>query len=340
MHRTDQTTTPSPALGDLARAVAGPLEQVRCLLDRHTRDDDPQFQQLADHLAAYRGKMLRPVMLLLAARVFGEPNARHVTYAAAIELLHMATLIHDDVLDEAAVRRGRPAVSRLWGNEASVLLGDYLLSQAFELCGRGEDLDAIRATATASAQMCRGELAQCLRRSRWDMTEPEYFQIIELKTASLYRLCGYLGGRLAGAGEADTAALADFGWTIGVAFQIADDLLDLVGSEQQTGKTLGRDLAQGKPTLPIIHALAVAGPADQARLQELLGASAGDNGSGNTLSAKGILVLLERTGSIQYAQDRARRLGAEARGRLDRLDQGPAREALERLADFVVERSW
>lgn len=326
-------------LAGICQIISDPLDQVRRLLAEQIALPDPELQELADHIRRYQGKMLRPVLLLLSGQAVGRIGPEHINLATVVELLHQATLVHDDVLDGAQLRRKLPTVSRLWGNETSVLLGDYLLSQAFNLCNATGDLAASKEISSTAGGICRGELLQCLRRQEWQIGETEYLRIIDLKTASLYRLCCHLGGHLAEASEKQLDALAEYGRLLGCAFQIADDLIDLLGEEELAGKSLGSDLAQGKPTLPIIHCIQQADHQMNVRLLELLGSCAKAQTDLDRSQIDEILTLLQQTGSIEYTRTKALELADRAKDQLDLLPAGQARDAMSAVADFVVERS-
>jgi octaprenyl-diphosphate synthase len=313
------------------REVETELETIRHRLDRQLLGEGGQIDALCRHVDQYRGKMLRPTLLLLSGRACGELNSRHIDYGTLIELLHLATLIHDDVLDQAKVRRQSVTVNNLWGNEAGVLLGDFLLSKVFDLTNQIEEPANNRQFSEAAKTVCRGELMQSLCRRKWDMTEEQYREIIRMKTGVLYQFCARIGAGLAGGSEEEISAMDDFGRLIGESFQIADDLLDIVGRESRTGKTLGTDLLQGKPTLPIIHYLRQSDADGREKIIGLLTAS--------EIEIYKIRALLEEAGSLQYTQEQARRLSQEARQKLRTLKASPARDSLTELADFVVKRS-
>jgi octaprenyl-diphosphate synthase len=327
-------------LAHACEPIADAMEKVRTLLDRQLQMDYSQLKELSEHASRRRGKMLRPILLLLSGQAVGTIGPKHINLAAVVELLHQATLVHDDVLDGAQLRRKLPTASSLWGNEASVLLGDYMLSKAFDLCNEAGDFQASKAISETAGQICQGELLQCVRRKEWQMDEVNYLEIIDLKTASLYRLCCYLGCTLAGGIPEQSDASARYGQAIGGAFQIADDLLDIFGQEEHVGKTLGSDLAQAKPTLPIIHCLRQTQPGVKNSMLDLLeSCDTHGNGLDRTVVEK-IHALLKQNGSLQYAWAKARQLTAKAKRELEVLPDCLARSSMMTIADFVVERSW
>jgi octaprenyl-diphosphate synthase len=257
---------PTASLAAASAPVARDLEEVERILAGTLVSRSPRVAAVIDHVGHYRGKRLRPLLLLLTARACGKVTPEHHILAAVVEMIHTATLVHDDILDEARVRRHMPTVNAAWGVPASVLLGDHLFSRAFHLAA-SVDARACRLIGEATNKTCEGELRQGLERGNLDLTEAEYFEIIQGKTAELIACCCRLGAIYAGARPEVVESLARYGLHLGVAFQIADDLLDLVGEEAKTGKSLGTDLEQQKLTLPLIRLLGspAAGVAERVR---------------------------------------------------------------------------
>lgn len=320
----------------LHRLVAEPLNEAVRLFDAELESCEPFVRELCAHISRYRGKMLRPTLLLLTARACGEVRREHVVLAAVVEMVHIATLVHDDVLDAADTRRDAPTIHRLTGNEAAVLLGDYLISHAYHLCSSLESPRAARRVAAATNRVCEGELMQVHRREDWSLDEAAYIAIIRAKTAELTRAACELGAAFAGADEATVRALGDYGDDLGVAFQIVDDLLDLTADEAEMGKTLGRDADLEKPTLAAIRFMATAPEAQRRELMSLMRET--DSGDTERDRRARIRGLLEASGALSYAQEAARRYVASAAGHLDCLPESAAREALRTAAGFVIER--
>ncbi len=312
---------------DVTSPIATELEEVERILARSLRNSHPRVAEVVDHVRHYRGKRLRPVLLLLAAKACGRVTPSHLTLAAVVEMIHTATLVHDDVLDGAKVRRRVATVNALWGTKTSVLLGDYLFTHAFHLAST-VDLRACREIGSATDRVCEGELCQVLNAGNLDLTEEEYFHIIDGKTAELTACCTRLGAIYAGADLETIEAMTRFGRYVGQAFQIADDLLDLIGQETLAGKSLGTDLEQGKLTLPLIHLLA-SPVAEQAR--EVI-RSAGRNCRVELQS------YLVEAGSLQYARDRALELANLAKAELAILPSSSSRTMLEVMTDRAVQR--
>jgi octaprenyl-diphosphate synthase len=274
------------------------------------------------------GKRLRPALLFLSGRAAGEVTEAHMRFALAVEAIHAATLVHDDVLDEATLRRSRPTMNVLWGNEASVLFGDYLFTHAFQVASSAGEKRALEIIAAAAVAVCEGELLQIAERGNLQLTEERYREIVAKKTAVLCESACRLGAALAGADAAAEESLAAYGRGVGVAFQIVDDCLDLTGDEHEVGKSLGTDLRKGKYTLPIIHFLRADGKAadmvrraaaDVSRLGELRDALVGN-------------------GSMEYALSVAREQIEGAKASVAAVGTREIRAALEKLADYVVAR--
>ena len=291
-----------------------------------------------EHIDNHGGKMLRPGMVLLAGASCGRITCEHIRTAAVIEMIHNATLLHDDVIDEGQTRRGAPTINNLWGNESAVLLGDFLLGKVFKMCVDLEPWVA-RTIASASVRVCEGELRQVAQRRNWQLlggelgaeplSEPEYIDIITEKSASLFSCCCHLGGLLARASKTEVQALADFGLNAGIAFQITDDLLDITGDEDKAGKTLGSDADKSKLTLAVIHFLKTAGEKEKAEVKDAL------NAGGN----KELAAMLNRCGSIEYARKRANGFAARAVQALSDLKKSDARDALIETAKFMADRT-
>ena len=318
-------------LADAYAPVAAELEEARVRFDEEIHCARSFVDDLCAQVKRYRGKMLRPALLLLTGKASGELADEHVTLAAVVEMVHVATLVHDDVLDEADVRRQRATVNAMSGNEAAVMLGDYLISHAFHLCSSLDSQYASREIGATTNRVCVGELSQIHHRGDPRLSEDEYLDIIEGKTAALTGTCCALGARFAKASANTVEDARRFGTELGIAFQIVDDVLDLVGSSDRMGKTLGRDLDLGKPTLPVIHGL-VHGSADvRGRLEALI---RGDAAAGRD----GVQAMLRRTGSTDYARSVARRFTAAAAERLDVLPDSPAKTSLIAMAEFIVRR--
>jgi octaprenyl-diphosphate synthase len=329
-HSSGSLALTTPAISSLYESIAADLDKSCQIFDDELFSDLPVVNELCSHIRQYRGKMLRPGLLLLSARACGRVAEEHHTLAAVVELVHMATLVHDDVLDEADVRRRSPTVCKRAGNEAAVLLGDYLISHAFYLCSSLDSQYASRLIGQTTNIVCEGELQQIHHRGDYDLTQQQYLEIITRKTASLTGVCCKLGAHYADAGGESADALEGYGLNVGIAFQITDDVLDIIGSEEQAGKTLGRDLEKRKLTLPLIHCFAEAPPDARRRLRDLLDADHQDR--------RAMRDLLLRTGSIAFARQTARSYIQAAIGLLDIFPASDARDSLQRLATLIIDR--
>jgi len=328
---TESISTIHPTLEALYTPVQAELEDSRRAFDRELRSDVAWVNELCDGLTGYRGKMIRPALVLLSGRACGSVQPDHVTLAAVVEMVHLATLVHDDVLDEAEIRRAHPTARSAHGNEVAVLLGDYLISHAFHLCSSLDSVTACRLIGASTNTVCEGELLQVHRRGHVNLTEAEYLEVIHRKTASLIAVCCELGARYAGADEATVSALTRFGLELGMAFQMIDDLLDVVGSSEHLGKPAGNDAQLGKPTVATIHCLSVAEPA----IREQLGAVL----SGRRPCTNGELRRwTTQTGSTAYTEAKAGECIRAARSHLDRLPESSARSSLMAMGDFVLQR--
>ena len=306
------------------------LADVGKAFERQLASDLPPVNTLCRHVERYRGKMLRPTMVFLCGQAFGPVGERHVIVAATCEMIHMATLVHDDVLDEAEVRRKGHTVNHLRGNEVAVMLGDYLISNAFHLCSRAGDPALNLRLGEVTNTLCEGELVQLSHREDLSLDERTYFEIVRRKTAVLIGACCELGAQLSGAPADAVAALRRFGEGIGVAFQIQDDLLDLEGRQDVVGKSLGRDLEKGKLTLPVIIHLAQASGEVRERTIEAIRARDG----------AALLTELTASGSLAAARSRAVELVAAARTELRHVPAGPSRDALDAAAMAIVHRDF
>ncbi len=342
---------PDRLLG-LQDLLAGALARVEACFDRQLGSDLPPVDDMCAHVERYRGKMLRPTLVLLCGAAVrdglggllesgdldGVVTEGHVVAGAVCEMVHMATLVHDDVLDEAEVRRRGATVNTLRGNEQAVILGDYLIASAYELCSRFDSPVPARIVGRASTVMCTGELLQLHHRENASLDERTYFEILERKTAALIGAACELGALVTlGFGRTDdprVGAVGAFGRAMGVAFQIQDDLLDLTGEESVVGKSVRKDLEKGKLTYPLIHHLATADARVRGRSLRLIG-DARDPGAVAELRT-----LLTLTGSIEATRAKAAGLVERARAALEPLGEGPGREMLGLMADAVVDRAY
>lgn len=319
------------ALGEILRER---LTSTVAVMERELAPSSAPMRDLVGHVERYRGKMLRPTLVHLAAMAAGGCTPDHDKAAAVVETIHLATLVHDDVLDDAEIRRRGRTINALQGNEAAVILGDYLIASAFHLCSSIGDQGVAMRVGSVTKTLCEGELLQLHHRDDFDLEEDEYYRIIERKTASLIELAAELGARLAGADERVCKALAGFGRWLGVAFQVRDDLLDLMGDQPVVGKDLGKDLGKGKVTLPVILHLRNVDPAERARTLAMLD----DLAHERTTDRAPMQAALQASGSIVAAQAEARKCLEKARASLADLPETPARALLDELAEEALLR--
>lgn len=328
----ESETSASARLREVIAPVAGEMADVERILRTELRSDYPYVDELVRYGCLLGGKRLRPILLLLAGKCAGELNKDHLTLSAVVEMIHTATLVHDDVLDEADTRRHLATVNSRWDNKASVLLGDYLFTHAFFLASTLESTWACRAIGRATNIVCEGELRQKGSRGDFSLDEAEYIQIIAAKTAELCACSCQLGAHYAGATPDVVDRFTRFGRDLGIAFQIADDVLDLAGDEKTTGKSLGTDLEQQKPTLPIIRTLQVAPLREREHLLAILNREPGQTDDD-------LLPLLKKHEAIEYALDAARGFARRAADEIRNLEPSPSLATLIMLTEFVVNRS-
>ncbi len=324
----------SPMDLDAIRALAAEdMAAMNRLIQASLSSDVVLIDQLSHYIIGSGGKRLRPLLVLLAARACGYEGEQHINLAAVIEFIHTATLLHDDVVDASELRRGQETANAIWGNEASVLVGDFLYSRAFEMMVEARSMRVMEILSHATNTIAEGEVMQLLNCNDPDTTEERYLQVIQRKTAKLFEAGTQLGAVLAGRPETEERALADYGMHLGTAFQLVDDMLDYNASAEQIGKNVGDDLAEGKPTLPLIHTMSRGTP-EQARLVR----QAIEHGGRERIDD--ILAAIESTGAIAYTARLARTEADKARSALDALPASRHREALVALADFAVERCY
>ena len=307
------------------------MAAVDALIRRRLGSDVALVNHVAEHIVAAGGKRLRPMLLLLAARALGHGGADAHQLAAVIEFIHTATLLHDDVVDESDLRRGRKTANALFGNAASVLVGDFLYSRSFQLMVELERLPVMKLLADTTNAIAEGEVLQLLHIRNPDTDEAAYLKVIERKTAVLFAAATRIGALLADADEAVQQRLYDYGMALGYAFQIADDVLDYCADEAALGKHLGDDLAEGKATLPLIHAIQHSNAAVRERLRVIV-----ENGDIDAMPE--VLAAIETTGGLEYSLRRAETYAAAAEAALEGLAENDAVAALRGLARYAVRR--
>ena len=324
-------TPATPGLRDVQALAAADMAAVDALIRDRLSSDVLLINQIAEHIVAAGGKRLRPMLHLLAARAAGHDGREHLQLAAVIEFIHTATLLHDDVVDESDLRRGRKTANALWGNAASVLVGDFLYSRSFQLMVELDRVPVMRILADTTNAIAEGEVLQLLHVHNPDTDEAAYLRVIERKTAVLFSAATRLGAVLAGSGEAMEAALAEYGMNLGYAFQIADDVLDYTSDADTLGKNLGDDLAEGKATLPVIHAMQHGDSATRAKLRLAI-----EHGDVDALPE--VLAAVKESGGIAYSQRRAHEYADAALRALEGLEENEHVAALRALAMYAVDR--
>jgi octaprenyl-diphosphate synthase len=320
------------AFADVQALAAADMQAVNALIRRRLASDVVLVNQVAEHIVGGGGKRLRPLLHLVAARAAGYRGEEHIVLAAVVEFIHTATLLHDDVVDESDLRRGRQTANALWGNAPSVLVGDFLYSRAFQMMVELDRMGVMRILADTTNRIAEGEVLQLLNIGNPDTGEAAYLDVIERKTAVLFAAATRLGAVLGGLSSADEDALARYGLDLGFAFQIADDVLDYASDASTLGKNIGEDLAEGKPTLPLIHAIARSEPAEAERLRAAV-RTGGREALGDVLKA------IRATGALDYARERAHGYARSAREALSVLAPSDERDALALLADYAIDRS-
>ena len=330
---------PSPAapsldLPAIQALAAADMAAVDALIRRRLSSDVVLINQIAEHIVSAGGKRLRPMLVALAGRAAsgdGGIGADHHQLAAIIEFIHTSTLLHDDVVDQSDLRRGRSTANALWGNAPSVLVGDFLYSRSFQLMVELDRMEIMRILADTTNRIAEGEVLQLLHVRNPDTDEAAYLDVIERKTAVLFAAGTQLGALASGAGEAVQRRLFDYGLQLGYAFQIADDVLDYGGDAGALGKNLGDDLAEGKATLPLIHAMVQADDATRSRLRAVI-----EHGEADAMPE--VLAAIHAAGSLDYSLHRARDYAAAAEAALDGLPESDALAALRGLARYAVAR--
>lgn len=320
-----------PALSAIQGPVRDQLERVGQELRRIVLSDFDRIEEVNDHLLFLQGKLFRPTLLLLSAQVRDRPSDDALTMAAVVELVHLATLVHDDAVDHSVLRRGMPTVNALWTHQVAVIMGDYLYSRGVTELARIGNLEALAVLARAANEMSIGEMRQLTSYDALDFTEDDYYRLIAAKTASLMSAACEMGA-LAG-DERLRSTLSAYGHNLGMAFQIADDLLDYMGSEAVTGKPTGHDLRERKVTLPLVGALAHANDEEDREIRRFF-----TRVDPSDDEIQGIIDIVERRGGLAYAQERARHYAEQAEEALAGMPDGPSVDALRDAVSYAVDR--
>jgi len=331
----------TPPTGDgggvetLQSLLAEDMKQVNAVIVDRMQSPVALIPQLASHIVAAGGKRLRPLLTLASARLCGYEGDRHIGLAASVEFIHTATLLHDDVVDESALRRGLDTANALWGNKASVLVGDFLFSRAFQLMVADGSLDVLRILSDASAVIAQGEVHQLLTANDTGTTEEAYLEVIEAKTAALFAAACRVGAIVAGRPESDQLALERFGLGLGIAFQLVDDILDYSAEQKALGKTIGDDFREGKITLPLVLAYRRGDEAERAFWRRCV-----EDMEQTPEDLDHALALLNKHDCLNDSLARAQAYVQDARSGLARFAEGPIKTGLLETLDFAVARAF
>jgi len=323
---------PPPSWKQIVEPVEPFLDAVSQRLAEQVNAFDPALAQYAQYALTGNGKQLRPTLVALAANSFGKVNDSHVTVAAIIEMVHLATLVHDDVMDEAEIRRGKLTLAANWGNEIAVLFGDCLFAHALKLAASFPTPEICRAVASATNTVCSGEILQTRHRRNFELAQKEYFRVLEMKTAELFALSCDMAAYLGEATPAQRTALREFGMAFGTAYQIYDDCVDLFGTEKDAGKSLGTDLAKGKLTYPVLQAWERATLEDRATLEALVG-------NWQPGAFAWVNQLLARHNTLKPTVALIERYLAQARQSLKSLPESVGRAGLQGVTDFLAQQT-
>ena len=323
----------APTAKEILDLVHEDLQKVEREISRESTAGVDVVTNIGRYLQNSGGKRLRPMLLLLTAKLAGETNETAIRLAAVVEMIHTATLVHDDVIDVADTRRGKPSANVIWGNHTCVLAGDWLYMQAFQAALRLRNFQVLDVLIGLTQLMVEGELLQLESIGKIDVTEADYMELVHRKTASLFSACARLGSLAAGGGEAVEARMADYAWNLGMAFQLVDDVLDFTSREAVLGKPVGNDLREGKVTLPLIYAREEASREERRLVERVL-----SEGSYENVSLRQILDILHNRGGIERARRRAQAFTEKAREIIASFPESPAQRALAAVTDLVTER--
>jgi octaprenyl-diphosphate synthase len=321
-----------PNIQQIQATVSDEMATVNALIRLRLSSDVALINEISEHIIAAGGKRLRPVLAVVAAQALNTKGVEHTKLAAIIEFIHTATLLHDDVVDESNLRRGRKTANAVWGNAPSVLVGDFLYSRAFQLMVELNDMTIQSVLADATNAIAEGEVLQLLHVHNPDTDEPTYLRVIERKTAVLFAAATRLGALVAGADEQTQRDFSEYGLNLGMAFQIADDVLDYTSDAEILGKNLGDDLAEGKATLPLIHALSLADAEQTKKLRHII-----ETGDASALPV--VIQAIETHQSVAYSHQRAVEYAHRAEQAIRNVPESQWKRAMLGLAKYAIERT-
>jgi octaprenyl-diphosphate synthase len=320
-------------LQSLKTLTADDMTRVNSVIESYLASDVVLINQLSQHIIHSGGKRLRPMLVMLAAKACRYTGQHDALLAAIIEFIHTATLLHDDVVDDSSMRRGQETASSIWGNQAAVLVGDYLYSRAFQMMVKTDSLRIMNLMADTTNTIAQGEVLQLLNINEPDTSEDAYHQVIYRKTACLFEAAAKIGAIIANSGEELEQALGEYGKNLGIAFQLVDDALDYAADSSELGKNVGDDLAEGKPTLPLIRAMQQSSEDDTRLIRQAIE-------QGGLEHIEQITRIINDTGALAYTHQQAIQHAQLAKSALQVLPDTPARQALEFVADYAVQRSY
>ena len=316
----------------ITRTIAADMGAVNTVIRQRLHSDVALVNQIAEYIISAGGKRIRPVLVLLLANAYGYRGAGHHELAAVVEFIHTATLLHDDVVDESSMRRGRQTANALFGNAASVLVGDFLYSRAFEMMTSLDDMRIMQILSRATTVIAEGEVLQLLNMHDPDVTRESYLTVIRSKTAKLFEAAAQLGALIAGANDSQIEAAGEFGRSLGTAFQLIDDVLDYAGDATEIGKNVGDDLREGKPTLPLIYVMENGTPEQRELIRSCI-----ENGDETRFDA--VLAAVSSTGALDYTRREAEVAADRAKAAIADLPESEYKESLLQLCSFAVDRN-
>ena len=325
----------SLAAREILDLIGEDLRKVEREIDLESMASVNAVTTISRYLSGNGGKRLRPILLLLSARLTGEVTDSAIRLGAVVEMIHTATLVHDDIIDLAETRRGKPSTNVLFGNHTSVLAGDWLYMQAFQIALRERNFHVLDILIALTQMMVEGELIQLERIGKIDVSETDYMELVDRKTAGLFSACARLGAAIAGANDKAEMKLADYAWNLGMAFQLIDDVLDFTARETVLGKPVGGDLREGKVTLPLIYALQECGADERSLIETVLAER-----SYSTVPFSSVLAMIERNGGFTRARERAHHFADRARLLMAEFPDSPFQRALYSVTDLVTEREF
>ncbi|NBQ84633.1 MAG: octaprenyl diphosphate synthase [Methylophilaceae bacterium] len=321
------------SLTHIQSSIANDMQAVDEVIRHSLHSEVVLINQVSEYIINSGGKRLRPALVLLSAGAFGKITPHHHTLAAIVEFIHTATLLHDDVVDESAMRRGRATANTMFGNAASVLVGDFVYSRAFQMMVSIQNMRVMDILAEATNIIAEGEVLQLLNINDADVSDEAYLRVIHYKTAKLFEAATRLGAVICNASEKDEVAMAEYGMRLGTAFQLIDDVLDLTGNSENIGKNLGDDIAEGKPTLPLLYAMRKGNESQRTLIRKAI-----EQGGLDDLNA--VIEAVKETGALDYVRNIAKQEASLACQAIAHLNKTPHHEALIALAEFAVARTY